>query len=451
MTQRDPDTAARDDRAGRDNSAIEQEVEARTGFRASLSLLRRNRDFRRLFLASVISLGGDWFLFVAITSLIVETTGRAIDVGLAILAQELAFFLASPPAGVLVDRLDRRKLMIVCDLARIGVCASFLFVGAGTIWLAYPLLALLSVFGAPFDPASSAATPNLVDPHDLPTANALNGSLWGTMLAVGAGLGGIVATAFGRDTAFVIDAISFAVSALLLVGIRRPFSEEREPGHEHSKMLDATIEVVQYARRDHRVLALMGVKAGFGLAAGVLALIPIFGADVFARGEIGVGALMAARGIGALVGPFLGHRISGEGHRHLFGAIGVALAVFGFSYMALGLAPTLWIAAVVIFVAHLGGGAQWVLSTFGLQVLVPDHIRGRVFAVDFAMITLSLAISSVIASVIADSSGPRTAALAVGAMAVVWAIAWSVLTRSTRRRTVAAGFSRPLAGRDLQP
>ena len=299
----------------REPDAVEQELEATAGFRASVSLLRRNRDFRRLFLASVISLGGDWFLFVAITSLIVQTTGRAIDVGLAILAQELAFFIASPPAGVLVDRLDRRKLMIVCDLARIGVCLSFLLVGAGTIWLAYPLLALLSVFGAAFDPASTAATPNLVDPRDLPTANALNGSLWGTMLAVGAGLGGIVATVFGRDTAFVIDAVSFGVSALLLWGIRRPFSEEREPGHEHPRMLDATIEVLQYARRDHDVLALIGVKAGFGLAAGVLALIPVFGVDVFDRGEIGVGALMAARGVGALVGPFLGHRLSGEGHR----------------------------------------------------------------------------------------------------------------------------------------
>jgi MFS family permease len=436
MTERDPDPALRERQ--------EQELRATTGLRASASLLQRNRDFRRLFLASVISLGGDWFLFVAITSLIVETTGRAIDVGLAILAQELAFFLASPPAGVLVDRLDRRKLMIVCDLARIGVCVSFLFVGAGTIWLAYPLLALLSIFGAPFDPASTAATPNLVSPRDLPTANALNGSLWGTMLAVGAGLGGIVASVFGRETAFAIDAVSFGVSALLLWGIRRPFSEKREPGHEHPKMVDATIEVVHYARRDHRVLALIGVKAGFGLAAGVLALIPVFGAEVFGRGEIGVGVLMAARGVGALVGPFLGHRISGHGHRRLFGAIGVALALFGLAYMALGLAPSLWIAAAVILIAHLGGGAQWVLSTFGLQVLVPDHIRGRVFAVDFAMITLSLAISSVVASTVADAASPRVAALFVGAMAVVWAVVWTWLTRAIRRRTVAEGFSRPV-------
>ena len=96
--------------------------------------------------------------------------------------------------------------MIVCDLARAVICSAFLLVGPDNVWLAYPLLAALSVFARRFEPASSAALPNVVDPEDLPTANALAGSLWGTMLAVGAALGGVVATVFGRDTAFVVDA-----------------------------------------------------------------------------------------------------------------------------------------------------------------------------------------------------------------------------------------------------
>jgi MFS family permease len=108
----------------------------RAGLRASLSLLRRNRDFRSLFFASVISLGGDWFLWVAINSLIFEATHKALYVGLAILAQEFAFFLASPVGGILADRVDRRKLMIVCDLARAVICVAFLLVGRDTLWLA---------------------------------------------------------------------------------------------------------------------------------------------------------------------------------------------------------------------------------------------------------------------------------------------------------------------------
>jgi MFS family permease len=141
---------------------------------------------------------------------------------------------------------------------------------------------------------------------------------------------------------------------------------------------------------------------------------------------------MAARGVGALVGPFFGHRLSGPQHRRLFSAIGLALTVFGLSYVGLGLAPALWVAAVAIFVAHLGGGSQWVLSTYGLQVLVPDHIRGRIFAVDFALITLSLGISSLAASWIADAAGPRQAAFALGGVAVLWAGVWWILTRKVR-------------------
>lgn len=407
-----------------------------TGARAAWSLLRRNRDFRRLYLASVISLGGDWFLFVALTSLIVEATDRALFVGLLILSQELAFVISSPFAGALADRLDRRKLMIACDVGRAIVCVCFLAVGDSTVWLAYPLIATLAVLAAPFDPASSAAIPNLVEPEDLPVANALAGSLWGTMLAVGGALGGVAAGLLGNHAAFLIDAASFVVSALLLLGIRRAFSE---PGHhevEHPSIIRATVETVHYARRDHQVLALLAVKGGFGLAAGVLALIPVFAELVFDAGEIGIGVMMACRGVGALIGPFLGHRLAGPRHQRLYLAIVGSLVVFGFGYLAMGAAPSIAFAAVAILIAHLGGGSQWVLSTYGLQVLVPDRIRGRVFGFDFAFIGLSLGLSSLLASWAADRFGPRPSAYALGTIALGWAAVWWIATRKVRRTTV---------------
>ena len=227
------------------DDARERELQADAGVRSSLSLLRRNRDFRRLFLSSVISLGGDWFLFVAITGLILETTGKAIDVGLAILAQQAAFFRRSPIAGVLADRLDRRKLMIGCDLARAAIVrrvprsSDRTRCGSPT-----RCSRLLSVFSAPFEPASSAAIPNVVDPEDLPTANASSGSLWGTMLAVGAALGGVVSTVFGRDTAFVDRRGVVRCSRRCCwrgSGGRSPRSGR--PATKHPKMLDATVEV----------------------------------------------------------------------------------------------------------------------------------------------------------------------------------------------------------------
>ena len=419
--------------------ASREPVEDAGGFRASLSLLRRNGDFRKLYLASLISLGGDWFLLVALFGLALEFTGSAVSVAALIVAQEIPFGVASLIGGVLADRFDRRRLMVVCDVARTVLCLGFLLVNdPSMMWLAYLLLAVISSFSAVFDPASSAALPNLVEPRELGPANALSGSLWGTMLAVGAALGGIVAAALGRDAAFLIDASSFAVSGLLIARIRRPFSAERTEEPE-ANVIRATVETVRYARRDHRVLALVTVKAGFGIAAGVIALIAVFAHEEFGAGDAGIGALMAGRGVGALIGPFLGRWLAGPQDRRLFGAIGVALAVFGLGYATLGVMPSLFAAAVAVGIAHLGGGAQWTLSSYGLQRLVPDRILGRIFAFDFTLITLSLTVSALVTAWAADRFGARPTVAVLGGVAVLWAAIWTWLTTDVRRATMLDG------------
>ncbi len=415
-----------------------------TGLRGGLGLLRRNRDFRRLYLGGLISLGGDWFLTVALFGLVLELRGSALSLALVVAGQELPFFVMSPVGGVLADRFDRRRLMIAADLLRAVLCAGFLLVrDPGDLWLAFVLLFALSSFSAVFDPASQAAAPNLVAREDLGLANALLGSAWGTMLAVGAAVGGIAAAALGRDAAFLIDGGSFVVSAALLASIRRPFAEGRAAAHPGP--VEAVRETVAYARRDHRVLALLSVKGGFGLAAGVLVLISVFAVEVFGQGDVGIGTLMAARGLGALVGPFLGRWIAGPDDARLYPALGLALGVFGAAYVAFAAAPSMAVAALLVTVAHLGGGAQWTLSTYGLQLVVPDRIRGRVFAFDFALVTLSLAASSVLAGWASDRFGPRATSAGLGAVALAWAVTWWAATRQVRRLPVLAAGA-PEAG-----
>jgi MFS family permease len=415
------------------------------GVRASWALLRSNRDFRHVYLASLVSLGGDWFLLVALFGLVLSLTDNSpIAVALLLAVQDLPLFLLAPAAGALIDRVDRRKLMVVCDLARAVVCLGFLFVRSSeTVWIAYPLLAVMASFAAGFDPASSAALPNLVDERDLSTANALSGSLWGTMLAVGAALGGIVAGVAGRDAAIVIDAISFAASGMLIASVHRPFSEARGHEQEHPKILEATRETFSYATKDHRVLALLAVKFGFGFGAGVLVLISVFATDVYHGSDVAIGFLMGARGVGALVGPFIGRALLGPQDRRLFTVIGGALAVFGVGYTLLGFAPTLGVAMLVVAVAHLGGGAQWMLSSYGLQRLVPDRIRGRIFAFDLALITLTFAISSILTGVAAHVFGVKPVTIVLGAIGIVYAVVWTVLTTDVRRATMLEGCGGP--------
>ena len=119
--------------------------------------------------------------------------------------------------------------------------------------------------------------------------------------------------------------------------------------------------------------------------------------------------------------------------------------MFGVGYICLGAAPTLWLAMLSVTIAHLGGGAQWMLSSYGLQRLVPDHIRGRIFSFDYALITLSLGISSILTALLADAAGPRTAAVVAGSIAVGWAGLWWLLTRNVRRRPLFAGVGEPPA------
>src|SRR5437773_7475353 len=233
-------------------------------------LLRTNRDFRLLYFGSLISLGGDWFLTVALLDLVLSLTGSATLASLMLLCQTLPIFIVTPFAGQLVDRIDRRKLMIVVDVIRTGACLLPLLARTPVLLpFAYAGVIIISVGSAYFEPASQAALPNIVKAEELGPANVLMGSTWGTMLAVGAAIGGVVTMRFGRDVSFVVDAISFLVSAGILSMMRVRFNESREH-HDAPPLLESIRETARYARANPRVLALLLVKGGHGLGAGVI-------------------------------------------------------------------------------------------------------------------------------------------------------------------------------------
>jgi predicted MFS family arabinose efflux permease len=407
-------------------------AQLRVGVWDALTLLGRNRDFARLYVAELVSFAGDWFATVALLGLVNDLTGSAALTTLVLVSQMIAIAVCSPIGGHLADRIDRKRLMITADVIRVLLALGYLLVdGPGDVWLAFALTAGIAGMSAAFTPASNASIPNLVDPEDLPAANVLVGAAWGTMLAVGAALGGLVAALLGRDAAFLGDAVSFALSGILLLGIRRRFSEPRP--QEHPSIGEAIRETVDYARRDHRVLALLTVKGGFGLGAGVIGLLPILALEVFHAGDQGTGILWGFRGVGALVGPFLVRRYTRD-LRSLFAAIGVSFVVYGVFYGVVPLMPSLWAAAAFVLLAHLGGGAQWTLSTYGLQVIVPDRIRGRVFSFDFGLVTLTLACSILAGGWAADHFDPRAVMLVMAAVALLYAVAWSLATTRLRRR-----------------
>ena len=382
---------------------------------ATLRLLRTNPDFTRVYIAQLISFAGDWFATVALLGLALELTGSTAITSLVLVLQTGPFFLVAPFAGSLADRLDRRRLMITADLARVVVCAGFLLVqGADTLWIGLVCATLLSVGAAFFEPSSASALPNLVEPGDLATANALMGSAWGTMVAVGAALGGVVAATLGSDIAFILNGLSFLVSALLILSVKRSFqSARRSDGlpEEHVPTglagIRSSIEVtLELARGSREIAAFLLTKTSFGAGMGVLVLLAVFGRDVFGGGDVGIGVMYAARGLGALTGPFLARRWAGDDDRAIIRAISVAVVLFIGSYALLPLAPGLLVAATFVFCAHLGGGIEWMLSGYALQRSTPDAVRGRVLSIDFALVTLTTAVSQLIAGALAMVVGP---------------------------------------------
>ena len=396
-----------------------------------LSLLRRNPDFARLYVAQLASFAGDWFATVALLGLALELTGSSAVASLVLVLQTGGFAAASPLAGMLADRLDRRRLMIGADLARVPIALAFLLArDPDTLWIAFGAVLLLAVGGALFEPASSAAVPNLVSRDDLPVANVLIGSAWGTMLAVGAALGGVVAATLGRDAAFVVNALSFAVSAWLILGIRRPLQEARDPTiRAVVGFRGGVATAIGFARASRLVGAFVLSKTSFGVGTGVVALLAVFGSEVFDAGDAGVGVLFAARGLGALVGPFVARSVMGTDDRGLIRGIAASFVAAAVCYAIFPLAPELWVAALVVFGAHCGGGAQWALSTLGIQRSTPDAIRGRVFSLDYGLVTLTIAVSTLVAGTLADLVEPRLAVWVMVALIGSAGTAWITFAR----------------------
>lgn len=400
-----------------------------------VQLLRENADFRKLYLGQTVSLLGDWFNFIAVQTLVFELTHSGVAAGLAIIASTLPAFFLTPLAGSVVDRFDRRKIMIVADIARTAIALGMLFVRTtDQVPLIYVLMMLLVLFGSFFNPASSAAIPNLVRREHLYAANALSNSTWGVVLAVGTFSGGMALAVLGKDAAFVINSLSFAFSAMMLYAIRMPFAERSVESPQHLNPFEDFSEGLNYAWHRPQTLALLTVKAGGALAAGVILLLTVFSFQVFNAGAFGIGLLQFGRGFGILIGPLLAGPLVAGRIKRAERVIAIGFLIAGVSYVLFGASPTLAFGMIAVMCAHVGWGTNWSLSATLLQHLTPDRMRGRIFSIDLGLFTFTNALSTFLTGVAADQFDPHFVAFALGGVFVVFGFAWSAAVWLSRRR-----------------
>jgi len=374
-----------------------------------LEVIRNNRSFRLLWLAQVVSLLGDWFGLVASATLVAQLTGSAMAVGGLFVVRMLPPFLISPIAGVAADRYDRKGLLIAADVIRALTVVGFFFVREPAhVWLLYSLTATQLALSGVFFPARNAILPTVVSARELGTANALGATTWSVMLALGAALGGFVAGRFGVYAAFAVDAVSYLVSAALLLMIRGRF---RAPDSGTDRSVWAAgreyFEGLGYLRRHRDILFTAMHKALFGLTmGGALQVVQVTLAQgVFVIGEGGstsLGLMYATAGIGTGIGPLVARRFSGDdrGQLRRWIVAGYLLAVLGLAIIS----PLLSLPIVLlgIFVRGLGNGVNWVFSTQLLMMFVPSEVRGRVFSTEFAAFTLAQAVSTAVGGWVLD-------------------------------------------------
>ena len=417
----------------------EREVSSIT-LSAYARLVRRNANFRRLWAAQIVSEIGDWFYSLAIYSLLLQLTGHASSVAMALVLQVIPQTLFGPVSGVVNDRIRRKHVMIATDLARAVIVFSMLLVRSRSmVWLVYPLLFLESVMWAFFEPARTAVIPNITTSEDLILANTLSSTTWSLNLVAGAAFGGIALALLGYGASFLLNAASFLVSAFLIS--RMHFEEPHAaafPKLRGRDLLDYSpvLEGLGYVRRDRRLFATVLVKMGLAQMGVSWVLFTVMGQRVFPlhasgldpqRGAVlGMSLLMGARGFGALFGPLGAARWAGHRESRLRTGILIGFLLVGLGYAMLGVAGSVWVACLWVILGHCGGSTVWVFSTTLLQLNTEDKFRGRVFSAELGLCMLTLAIGAYVSGVLIDHGlGPRTLAVSIGLVMFIPAALWA--------------------------
>ena len=402
--------------------------------RTYLQLIRENRDFRRLWIAAVISMLGEWFNTIALFFLILEYTGSEFLLGLLFTVRMAGFAILQPFIGLMADRYNRKMLMVVSNLMQAGFALCFLLVNDSSdiAWM-IGLSGLMMVLHGVYMTAERASLPNVVSEEDLATANALDAASWSTALCLGAMLGGIVVSFYGTNAAFIVDSLTFLVGTLFLVNLKLPQTiDESMKGPLFSTGLRNINFGCNRIRSQPALFRIVFAKASWNIAGGGLAgvYLVLMGANVDGFGAaFGFGLFFFARGVGTGLGPILARAFLTD-EEAWPSLIGYLIVISGMVYFLVGLSVpyALWITVILVIFAHSASGANWVLSTVIMQQWVEDEVRGRVFSVDMLILSVAFSTSTSIAGYLMENTnlGIRNGILLFSSVMVLSGLVFSM-------------------------
>ena len=392
-----------------------------------LGILGRNTLYRRFFLARTASVFGNLITVTALVLYLEASDASGTAVGILLLARSLPMVLG-PLTGAVADRVDQRKLMVLCDIGQAALVGSIaLFLPPFPVLVA--LVAVSSVFSTLFLPAGRSAVPALVDPEDLTPANALLGSSFNLSFAAAPALGGILVAVAGFRAALLIDVATFLISAFFLLKIAplppAPVSDENISSGIQ-KFLGEVREGLSYISR-HRVVraVALGMFLSVAFAAMDNVALVFLTRDTLGSGEAGFGLALSAWGVGMVVTPLLllrrGSRVSTRF------VLLVGLGLMGTGQMLTGLAPSLTLAMIMMALGGAGNGLENVATDTLIQKNVDRPMLGRVFGTVYGAIFLGESLAYALGGPLLDLTTPRAVLIVAGSGVLVTLILVSLL------------------------
>jgi len=399
-----------------------------TGF---LGLLRDNRNYKFMWSGQIVSEVGDHYNNVAVFALALSNTGSGLVVAGILISRAICAVLAGPIAGVLLDRMDRKRIMIISDLVRAVIAIIFILgIPKGRTWLLYVLSGVL-MFASPFFSSGRASIlPTIATKHELHSANSLTQLTQWTTLTLGSFLGGTSVTQFGYKLAFLFNAFSFLFSAWCIsrLHVESGFRADRSdvsgdtvvrPWHEYT-------EGLRYMKSSPLILGIGLVAVGWATGGGAAQILfSVFGEVVFHRGPTGIGTIWGCAGIGLIIGALVAHRLgktlSFENYKR---SISICYVIHGGSYVLFSQAKTFGWALFFIGLSRAAVAVSSVLNITQQLRHVSDEFRGRVFATIESWNWMTMMLSMAGAGVASQTWSPRTIGIASGLLSSSTAFFW---------------------------
>jgi MFS family permease len=409
-------------------------------------IIKGNRNFRNLLWGQFISELGNWFNFIAALGLVrLVSDASPTAAGILFVARLLPFALFSPIAGTFVDRFSRRTVMIFSDLFRVLVALMFLLVSdAENLWIAYVAMALLSTFGAFFDGAKNAATPNLTGKEGLLAGTALMFSTRFLLMAIGSALGGWAAAVFGYKVAFLINAASFLISAFSVWLIPEEVTRETE-NYESNEVQRASFltelkEGFHYTVKNHFALTILLMNVIWATGGGAINVVfERMGGIVFAQKEnwnpdLAVALMWTASGFGLFLGMMIAHRASVYLDRKNSHSSFIVwtLIIHGVLFAVAGYMPSLLLFTFFCFVSRAIVGVEYAVQETMFQRSLPDYIRGRISTLDRGAEMTVFGLSSYFSSELMYYISPQLLTVISGVLSASAGVLWFFRTRRNK-------------------